>query len=126
MSVVTADLRANYHRQVKTALENARQNVAKFAAELVENPVHALEWSDSVYTYGAQVALFQRVDQALENPEVTLQHVYDTVQSELFSMARYINNRSTGQGKNRLQDCKVTVWANEVDQLRRMMRLERI
>jgi hypothetical protein len=106
--------RTAYKVQAESSLASAQARVEKFAKTLVEDPSYALEWSDDVYLDGARVQLFKRILNGLEHPQCTLDAVVSTIESELMNMALYIYNRSTGQGKNRLQDCKVSVWAQEL------------
>ncbi len=113
-----------YKALVKRSLAAAQASVEKFAKALVEDPVHALEWSDDVYMHGARVALFRRVDSALENDQCQLKHVVETIENEMVGMARFIYNRSTGQGKNRLEDCKLSVWTEELQEVRRFYERE--
>lgn len=106
--------RTAYKDQIQRSLVAAQARVEKFAKALVEDPAYALEWSDDVYLDGARVQLYKRIAEGLEHPECTLDAVVSTIESEFMSTALYIYNRSTGQGKNRFQDCKVSVWATEL------------
>jgi hypothetical protein len=108
-----------YVGHVNSGLEGAKRKIAKFAADVVENPEHAMTWSDDTFTTAAKHTMYTRIAQGLGREECTLQMVYDTLQSEFLSKARYINNRSTSTGSNRMADCTVSVLAEELEFLGR-------
>lgn len=112
--IVMPEARRQYQERVNGNLALAKERVEKFAKELVEDPVYALEWSDDVYRYGAMVSLYTRIFNGLAN-DCSLKDVVNTLEQEFLNMAKHIDNRSTGQGKNLLQDFKVAVWAKELE-----------
>lgn len=104
--------RSAFLKHITVARDTAKTNIDKFRDDLGKNPLHAMEWSNSIFHATAELYVYGMVIENMNASEqVTLQRVKDSIHTMLLNSAQYVNNHSTSQAKNYLNECNIAVMA---------------
>jgi hypothetical protein len=104
--------RSAFLKRITVARDTAKTNIDKFRDDLGKNPLHAMEWSNSIFHATAELYVYGMVIENMNASEqVTLQRVKDSIHTMLLNSAQYVNNHSTSQAKNYLNECNIAVMA---------------
>lgn len=124
VKTVDNDKRAYYLNKCKEGVERCKEELNRFAADLLSDPSHAVEWSDELPMTAARLKMNEEIVGAMDGPrsEVSIERVLTFLRGQLQIKCRYLNNRSTSPAKNRLTDCEVAVLATEIEYLERLVK----
>jgi len=117
---------ATYVKRLRGIQATLNDALIKHTKALLENPSHAMEWGDHVFSLAARDAIVKQLLAALNDAEhsVTLQTALEILQENHRNQARYINNYSTSPAKNLMSQHRLAELTQEIEFLERFIKHE--
>lgn len=101
---------------LKSAIDMAEGQIAKFQTRFNEDPAYALSWGGEVYQAAANRKVFKMILVALEDG-AEIENVVSTLQDRVMSKARFPEN-STSPASNLMSQCEMIAYAEALSSLK--------
>lgn len=99
-------------KKIEFELKMANSTLGKFAKDLIENPAHAMDWSDHVFAAAATVDVMTYVQGGLTGEgKATPEKVAEFALDHAMRKARGGSSQSTSSGHNQMERARTAVWA---------------
>ena len=116
-----------YIKRLRGIQATVTESLMKHTITLMDNPSHAMEWGDHVFSLAARDAIVKQLLAALDDGDhsVTLQTALEILQENHRNAARYINNYSTSPAKNLMSQHRLAELTQEIEFLERFIRFDK-
>lgn len=104
-------------RFLKSAIESAEAQIAKFQVRFNEDPAYALSWGGEVFQASANRKVFKMVLSALEDG-AEVETVMSIVMDRIMSKARFPES-STSPTSNLMSQCEMIAYAETLSSMKR-------
>ena len=109
-------------RRIRDERDRAKEALDGFAAELAKDPVYQLGWAEAAYDNAGTYHVLSQVVAALDGG-CSAKDALDTVTREALRGARS-PQRSTSATSNRLEQAKTAAYAEAIERLEYLAKLE--
>lgn len=106
---------------MKSKLSRATETIEAFKRSLDENPMYALEWSNSAFEAAGVACVFAEVLSSIDRPgtRVTLRSLHDYALDQM--MRKVDCGSSTSPTANHMNKCVLVAWAQLFDMVRHLV-----